>query len=103
MWEHGDFPELPTLNEDDVVMDLAKMNRRSFPKNEANIMMNCPAWWRVWLDGYGGQDSMGGGSYEGAVGGHLFCCASTGSTDQRLCASHLQWVAGGETLSKEQF
>ena len=91
MWEYGDFPELPILNEDDVVMDLAKMNRRSFPKNDSSIMMNCPPWWRVWLDGYGGQGSMGGVSYEGAVGGYLFCCASTGSTDQRLYASHLQF------------
>ena len=29
------------------------------------------------MDGYGGQDSLGGESYEGAVGGYLFVCVST--------------------------
>ena len=34
---------------------------------------------------------MGGESVEGAVGAYLFVCVSTGSTDQRLYASHKQF------------
>ena len=34
---------------------------------------------------------MGGESTEGAVGAYLFVCVSTGSTDQRLYASHKQF------------
>ena len=89
--EYKGFPSLPELNEDDLIMDLAKRNRRPYPKNPPDVTMNCPPWWRVWCDGYGGQSSMGGESYEGAVGGYLFVCSSTGSTDQRLYASHEQF------------
>ena len=53
--------------------------------------MDCPPWWRVYIDGYGGQNSLGGESYEGAVGSYLFVCCSTGSTDARLYASHEQF------------
>jgi hypothetical protein len=43
------------------------------------------------VDGYGGQSSLGGTSIEGAVGGYLFVCVSTGSTDIRFYASHTQF------------
>ena len=91
MPEYAGFPNLAELNEDDLIMDMAKRNRRPYPKNPPSITMNSPPWWRVWCDGYGGQKSMGGESYEGAVGGYLFVCSSTGSTDQRLYASNLQF------------
>ena len=91
MPEHAGFPNLAELNEDDLIMDVAKRNRRPHPKNPPSTTMNSPPWWRVWCDGYGGQKSMGGESHEGAVGGYLFVCSSTGSTDQRLHASNLQF------------
>lgn len=91
MPEYAGFPNLVELNEDDLVMDMAKRNRKPYPKNPPGITMNSPPWWRVWCDGYGGQKSMGCESYEGAVGGYLFVCSSTGSTDQRLYASHEQF------------
>ena len=53
--------------------------------------MDSPPWWRVYVDGYGGQRSLGGESYEGTVGLYLFVCCSTGSTDARLYASHEQF------------
>ena len=53
--------------------------------------MNSPPFWRVFCDGYGGQQSLGGPSYEGAIGAYLFVCSSTGSTDIRLYASHKQF------------
>ena len=68
MPEYAGFPNLAELNEDDLIMDMAKRNRRPYPKNPPSITMNSPPWWRVWCDGYGCQKSMGGESYEGAVG-----------------------------------
>ena len=45
----------------------------------------------VYVDGYGGQGSLGGVSFEGATGGYLFVCPATGSEDLRLYASHEQF------------
>ena len=91
MPEYGDFPRLPTLNEDNVVGDAAKFKRAPFSPNDPAITMACPPWWRVYVDGYGGQKSLGGDSYEGAVGSYLFVCCSTGSVDSRLYSSHEQF------------
>ena len=91
MPEYGNFPNLPTLNEDDLVKDQAKFTRRSFPRNDSSVTMDSPPWWRVYVDGYGGQKSLGDESYEGVVGSYLFVCCSTGSTDVRLYASHEQF------------
>ena len=67
MPDHGDFPDLPALNEDNVVGDLAKAVRNPYPKNDPAITMACSPFWRVYLDGYGGgkggKDSMGKESY----------------------------------------
>ena len=92
MPEYGDFPALPALNEDNVVSDEAKFSRRAFKANDPTVTMDCPPWWRVYIDGYGGQNSLGGESYEGAVGSYLFVCCSTGSADTRLYASHEQFA-----------
>ena len=91
MPEYGDFPNLPRLNEDNVVGDQAKFSRDPFKPNDPCVTMDCPPWWRVYVDGYGGQNSLGGESYEGAVGSYIFVCCSTGSTDVRLYASHEQF------------
>ena len=58
MPEFGDFPNLPVVNEDDLISDLAKFNRKSFPKNDPEVSMDCPPWWRIKCDGYGGQNSL---------------------------------------------
>lgn len=91
MPEYGDMPNLVVLNEDNRVGDLAKFKRQAFPKNDPEVTMNCPPWWRVYCDGYGGQKSLGTESYEGAIGAYVFACASTGSTDVKLYASHQQF------------
>jgi hypothetical protein len=93
MPECGDFPSLPRLNEDNVVSDEEKFTRRTFKANDPAVTMDCPPWWRVHVDGCGGQNSLGGESYEGAVGSYLFVCCSTGSCDARSCASHEQFPA----------
>ena len=87
----GQFPKLKPLNEDNIVSDLTKFKRKAFKRNDKAITMNSPPFWRVMCDGYGGQKSLGGTSYEGAVGAYLFVCAATGSTDIRLYASHKQF------------
>ena len=91
MPEYGDIPMLIDLNEDNKVGDLAKFKRKKFPKNDPEITMDCPPWWRVYCDGYGGQLSLGSESYEGAVGAYVFTCVSTGSVDIKLYASHKQF------------
>ena len=91
MPEYGDFPKLPYLNEDSLVSDQAKFKRKPFKANDPSVTMDCPPWWRVYFDGYGGQGSLGGESYEGAVGSYIFVCCSTGSVDVRLYASHEQF------------
>ena len=40
--EYGDFPMLPHINEDNVVADQAKFTRKSFPRNDPSVQMNCP-------------------------------------------------------------
>jgi hypothetical protein len=44
------------------------------------------------VDGYGGGQSMGTESYEGAIGGYLFVCSSTGDLHHKLYASHEQFL-----------
>jgi hypothetical protein len=89
--EYGNFPKLPILNEDNVVFDLAKFKRKPYKRNDPANTMDSPPFWRVFVDGYGGQNSLGGPSFEGAVGASLFVCSATGSTDIRLHASHHQF------------
>ncbi len=60
-------------------------------KNAPENTMDSPPWWNVYWDGYGGLNSLGPESYEGAIGAYLFVCSSTGSSDLRLYASHTQF------------
>jgi hypothetical protein len=89
--EFGNFPKLPVLNEDNLVADLAKFRRKPYKRNDPANTMDSPPFWRVFCDGYGGQQSLGGESYDGAVGAYFFVCCATGSTDIRLYASHKQF------------
>ena len=67
------------LNEDNVVADLAKWKRGPYKRNDPDKKLDSPPWWHVNCDGYGGGNSMGGASEEGAIGSYLFTCRSTGS------------------------
>ena len=89
--EFGKFPKLKQLNEDNIGADLAKLKRSAYKRNKPEDTMDSPPWWRVKCDAYGGQNSLGGTSHEGAKGVYIFCCASTGSTDPRLYATHDQF------------
>jgi hypothetical protein len=79
------------LNEDNLIADLAKFKRKPYHRNDPANTMNSPPFWRVFVDGYGGQASLGEPSIEGAIGAYLFVCSATGSTDLRLYASHHQF------------
>ena len=101
MPEYGNMPDIWELNEDNIVGDLAKFKKQAHKRNDPEVTMDCPPWWRVYVDGYGGQLSLGGESYEGAVGAYIFVCVSTGSTDVKLYASHEQFpVALAQFLAR---
>jgi hypothetical protein len=85
------FLSLKLLNEDNIGSDLAKHKRGAYKRNDPDEKLINPPWWSVQADGYGGQNSMGALSEEGASGAYLFTCLSTGSTDIRLYASHHQF------------
>ncbi len=79
------------MNEDNIGSDLAKHKRGAYKRNGPEEKLVNPPWWGVQADGYGGLNSMGALSEEGASGAYLFTCLSTGSTDIRLYASHHQF------------
>jgi hypothetical protein len=89
----GDLPKLIPLNEDNPVNDAAKFKKKPHSRVPSAISMGKPCWFRVYVDGYGGGQSMGTESYEGAIGGYLFVCSSTGDLHHKLYASHEQFPA----------
>jgi hypothetical protein len=44
-------------------------------------------YWRLYVDGYGGQNSMGDPSYQGAIGGYVFVCPVSGQIKVKLYGS----------------
>ncbi len=50
--EYGGFPNLPTLNEDNIVADLAKFRRKLYKRNDPPTTMNSSPFFRVFCDGY---------------------------------------------------
>jgi hypothetical protein len=91
--DFGSLPKFAKLNEDNHVMDSTKFKKKPHTRTDPDISMGRPPWWRVYFDGYGGGRSMGAESYEGAIGGYLFVCSSTGDVHHKLYASHEQFPA----------
>jgi hypothetical protein len=91
MEEFGDIPALCSLNEDSVVQDRAKFRRRTYKRNPPEKTMMKPCWHRTYVDGYGGGNSLGCESYEGAIGGYLFVCPASGDKHHKLYSSHEQF------------
>jgi hypothetical protein len=91
--DFGSLPKFGKLNEDNHVMDLTKFKKKAHTRTDPDISMGKPPWWKVYYDGYGGGKSMGAESYEGAIGGYLFVCSSTGDVHHKLYASHEQFPA----------
>ncbi len=79
-------PRKDDLNENCVICDEAKRKTRGYKRNvEFKGLTSGPLrpYERLYMDGYGGQGSMGDMSYEGAIGGFVFACP-TGSIKQKL-------------------
>jgi hypothetical protein len=89
----GYLPKLIPLNEDNPISDAAKFKKKSHVRTPTEISMTKKCWAKVYVDGYGGGSSMGCESYEGAIGGYLFVCSTTGDMHHKLYASHEQFPA----------
>jgi len=85
--------EKPHLNEDCYCCNKAKFKRAPFPKNEGMFVAVAEPYWRLYVDGYGGQNSLGGESIEGAKGGIICVCPMSGSVLIKLYASLKQFPA----------
>ena len=91
--DFGELPKLISLNEDNAILDAAKFKKKPHFRNDPELSMGRPPWFRVYVDGTGGGMSMGCESYEGAIGSYLFVCSSTGEIHHKLYASHEQFPA----------
>ena len=58
-------------------MGEAKFRPKTYHRKDPKHLQSPPCWYRVYVNGYGGEESLDGKSYEGAVGGYLFVCPST--------------------------
>ena len=81
------------LNEDCYCCNQSKFKRAPFPKNEGNFVAVAEPYWRLYIDGYGGQRSLGSESLEGAKGGIICVCPVSGSIILKLYASLKQFPA----------
>ena len=79
------------LNADCPICDKAHFKRKAYKRNDPLEHAEDPPFWKVYVDGYGGQGSMGGESYEGAIGGFVFYDRSTKTLNNKLYASTEQF------------
>ena len=84
------------LNEDCATCDhshlkVAPFKRISKDNPVFGIREKFEPWERVHCDGYGGQDSMGCKSYDGAVGGFVFVCVATRARRRYLYSTKAQY------------
>ena len=78
-------------NVDCAVCDKAHFKRGTFKRNDVHAHADEAPCWTCYVDGYGGQESMGGESYGGAIGGFVFYCRSTKTLTNKLYASTEQF------------
>lgn len=86
-------------NIDCPICDKAKHKNGSYGRNDPYRHEDEPPFWVVHVDGYGGgtnqsgstATSMGGPSFEGAVGGFVFYCRSSKTLRNKLYASSEQF------------
>ena len=93
MPEYSTMPKLCALNEVSKDIDEAKFRPKSYHRKGPEYLQSLLRWHRAYVDGGGGGGSLGGESYEGAIGGYLFVCPSTGERHHKLYASHEQFPA----------
>jgi hypothetical protein len=88
-----DLIEQSHLNEDCFCCNEAKFKRAPFPKNEGAFVAVAEPYWRLYIDGFGGQKSLGCQSLDGAKGGIICVCPVSGSMILKLYASLKQFPA----------
>ena len=88
-----DLIEKTHLNEDCYCCNEAKFKRDPFPKNEGSYVAVPEPYWRIYGDGFGGQNSLGCRSHGGAKGGMVFVCPMSGSIILKLYAKAKQFPA----------
>jgi hypothetical protein len=91
--DFGELPNLCVLNEDNPVKDASKFRKLTHHCTDPAISQRFPCWGRTYVDGYGGGQSMGEESYDGAIEGYLFKCPTIGDAHHKLYASHEQFSA----------
>jgi hypothetical protein len=91
--DNGTLPKLISLNEDNAIQDQAKFKKKVHQRTDRDHSQGRSPWWRVYVDGAGGGQSMGCESYEKVIGSYLFVCSSTGEVHHKLYASHEQFPA----------
>ncbi len=62
------------------------------PGIEQTVSSNQP-YFRMYADGYGGQNSMGSESYQGGIGGFVFACPVSGKIKAKLYSTQEQFPA----------
>jgi hypothetical protein len=81
------------LNEDCFCCNEAKFKRAPFPKNEGAFVAVAEPYWRLYVDSFGGQKSLGCDNVEGAKGGIICVCPVSGSIILKLYASLKEFPA----------
>jgi len=71
-------------------------HKSSYKRNDfykGTTMSTGKPYWRIYVDGYGGQNSLGDPSYQGAIGGYVFACPVSGRIKIKLYATTEQYPA----------
>ena len=84
------------IRENCPICEEGKRKTKGFKRNEEYrdvVTQSFPPYHRLYADGYGGQRSLGEESYQGAKGGFVFVCPSTGTIKVKLYATSEQFPA----------
>ena len=79
------------LNEDCTICEKAKFVRAAFPRVPRHLRARFPPFWRIYIDGFGGQKKFGVRTVHGATGGYVFVDEESGAIDRKLDSSKKQY------------
>ncbi len=82
------------IHENCPVSEEGKRKTKGFKRNHdyrEQVTKKFSPYHRICADGYGGQNSMGAESYQGAKGGFVFTCPSSGTIKMKLYATFAQF------------
>jgi hypothetical protein len=84
------------IHENCPICEEGKRKTKGFKRNQdyrEQVTKRFSPYHRIYADGYGGQNSMGTESYQGAKGGFVFTCPSSGTIKVKLYATSVQFPA----------